>query len=79
MTAKASIEQTSDGEGVEVLKNEPYDDGTSKGQYTHKIIHISSYVNAITISSIIITISISITITISTTQSLAGLVEGPYS
>lgn len=43
MTAKASIEQSSGGEGVEVVKNEPYEkeDG-EKGQYTHKVIHIGS-------------------------------------
>lgn len=25
------------GEGVEIVKNEPYDDGKRQGQYTHKV------------------------------------------
>jgi len=40
--AKKSKQETSGGEGVEVVKNEPYDDGTTKGQYTEKIYHLGS-------------------------------------
>ena len=35
--AEASKENTGGGEGVEVVKNEPYDDETGTGQYTEKI------------------------------------------
>uniref|UniRef100_A0A4W4F4X4 Phosphatidylinositol transfer protein alpha isoform n=1 Tax=Electrophorus electricus TaxID=8005 RepID=A0A4W4F4X4_ELEEL len=43
--AEASKNETGGGEGVEVLKNEPYEneDG-EKGQYTHKIYHLHSKV-----------------------------------
>ncbi|XP_036419645.1 phosphatidylinositol transfer protein, alpha a [Colossoma macropomum] len=43
--AEASKNETGGGEGVEVLKNEPYEkeDG-EKGQYTHKIYHLQSKV-----------------------------------
>ncbi|KAG0191089.1 hypothetical protein DFQ28_000987 [Apophysomyces sp. BC1034] len=46
-TAQASKETTGGGEGVEVLKNEPYqkDDG-EKGQYTYKIFRLASRVPA---------------------------------
>jgi len=40
--AKKSEQETTNGEGVEVIKNEPYDDGKSKGQYTEKIYHLGS-------------------------------------
>lgn len=42
--AEASKNETGGGEGVEVLKNEPYEneDG-EKGQYTHKIYHLQRY------------------------------------
>ncbi|CAG8778955.1 1256_t:CDS:2 [Cetraspora pellucida] len=40
--AEASKAETSGGEGVEVIKNEPYDNG--RGQYTYKIYHFSSKV-----------------------------------
>ncbi|CAG8470318.1 25167_t:CDS:10 [Racocetra persica] len=40
--AEASKAETSGGEGVEVIKNEPYDNG--RGQYTYKIYHLSSKV-----------------------------------
>ncbi|KAF0358889.1 phosphatidylinositol transfer protein [Gigaspora margarita] len=43
--AEASKAETSGGEGVEVIKNEPYENG--KGQYTYKIYHLSSKVPAI--------------------------------
>lgn len=43
MTAKASEEETGDGEGIEVVKNEPFDcPKRGKGQYTMKKIHIAS-------------------------------------
>jgi len=40
--AKKSELETSNGEGVEVVKNEPYEDEKSKGQYTEKIYHLGS-------------------------------------
>lgn len=40
--AKKSTQETSNGEGVEVVKNEPYEDANSKGQYTEKIYHLGS-------------------------------------
>jgi len=40
--AKRSEQETSNGEGVEVIKNEPYEDEHSKGQYTEKIYHLGS-------------------------------------
>lgn len=45
-TAQASKEQTGGGEGVEVLKNEPYEKPNEKGQYTQKIYRLSSKVPA---------------------------------
>eukprot|EP01137_Pigoraptor_chileana_P010456 Opistho-2@60126 len=45
--AEASKNETGGGEGIEVLVNEPYDDPAlpgGKGQYTHKIYHLSSKV-----------------------------------
>ena len=51
--AKASMEETGGGEGVEVLKNESYEEGEpllngrfTKGQYTDKIYHLESKVPA---------------------------------
>ncbi|CAO3640160.1 unnamed protein product [Cunninghamella blakesleeana] len=44
-TAMASKEQTGGGEGVEVVKNEPYEkENGEKGQYTYKIFHLASRV-----------------------------------
>ncbi|KAI8370600.1 uncharacterized protein BYT42DRAFT_548838 [Radiomyces spectabilis] len=44
-TAMASKEQTGGGEGVEVLKNEPYEkENGEKGQYTYKIFRLASRV-----------------------------------
>eukprot|EP01111_Echinosteliopsis_oligospora_P016261 TRINITY_DN667_c0_g1_i1.p1 TRINITY_DN667_c0_g1~~TRINITY_DN667_c0_g1_i1.p1 ORF type:complete len:258 (-),score=60.36 TRINITY_DN667_c0_g1_i1:95-868(-) len=40
--AKTSSQETSNGEGVEVVKNEPYSDEHSSGQYTEKIYHLGS-------------------------------------
>ncbi len=48
--AEASKNETGGGEGVEVQKNEPYDDVPllngkfNKGQYTYKIYHLASKV-----------------------------------
>ncbi|XP_050690565.1 phosphatidylinositol transfer protein alpha isoform-like isoform X4 [Eriocheir sinensis] len=48
--AEASKNETGGGEGIEVLKNEPFDnhpllgDEYSKGQYTYKIYHLKSKV-----------------------------------
>uniref|UniRef100_A0A8C8DXI3 Phosphatidylinositol transfer protein beta isoform n=1 Tax=Oryzias sinensis TaxID=183150 RepID=A0A8C8DXI3_9TELE len=44
--AEASKNETGGGEGIEVLKNEPYEKDGEKGQYTHKIYHIQSKVPA---------------------------------
>ncbi len=38
--AEASKNETGGGEGIEVLKNEPYEKEGEKGQYTHKIYHL---------------------------------------
>ncbi|KAJ1652525.1 hypothetical protein IWQ61_007159 [Dispira simplex] len=40
--AQASKNETGGGEGVEVLKNEPYENEMGKGQYTYKIYHLAS-------------------------------------
>ncbi|XP_045441620.1 phosphatidylinositol transfer protein beta isoform isoform X4 [Pipistrellus kuhlii] len=42
--AEASKNETGGGEGIEVLKNEPYEQDGEKGQYTHKIYHLKSKV-----------------------------------
>ncbi|KAJ2400731.1 hypothetical protein GGI23_001855 [Coemansia sp. RSA 2559] len=44
--AHMSLNETGGGEGVEVIKNEPYDDERGKGQYTFKIYHCASRVPA---------------------------------
>ncbi|KAM6953962.1 phosphatidylinositol transfer protein beta isoform-like [Aplochiton taeniatus] len=44
--AEASKNETGGGEGIEVLKNEPYVKDGEKGQYTHKIYHLKSKVPA---------------------------------
>lgn len=43
--AEASKNETGGGEGIEVLKNEPYEKDGEKGQYTHKIYHLKRQVN----------------------------------
>uniref|UniRef100_A0A8C6PPV1 Phosphatidylinositol transfer protein beta isoform n=1 Tax=Nothobranchius furzeri TaxID=105023 RepID=A0A8C6PPV1_NOTFU len=43
--AEASKNETGGGEGIEVLKNEPYEKDGEKGQYTHKIYHLNSVVS----------------------------------
>uniref|UniRef100_A0A1D1XFB9 Phosphatidylinositol transfer protein alpha isoform n=1 Tax=Anthurium amnicola TaxID=1678845 RepID=A0A1D1XFB9_9ARAE len=45
--AEASKAETGGGEGVEVIKNEPYENEKGKGQYTYKIYHFSSKVPTI--------------------------------
>jgi hypothetical protein len=49
MVAKFSASASSgdDGDGVEVLKNEPYEQDDQRGQYTHKIYHLAKLVNSI--------------------------------
>uniref|UniRef100_A0A3B4VDR9 Phosphatidylinositol transfer protein beta isoform n=1 Tax=Seriola dumerili TaxID=41447 RepID=A0A3B4VDR9_SERDU len=42
--AEASKNETGGGEGIEVLRNEPYEKDGEKGQYTHKIYHLKSKV-----------------------------------
>ncbi|XP_039580592.1 phosphatidylinositol transfer protein beta isoform [Passer montanus] len=42
--AEASKNETGGGEGIQVLKNEPYEQDGEKGQYTHKIYHLKSKV-----------------------------------
>uniref|UniRef100_A0A3Q0SIC3 Phosphatidylinositol transfer protein beta isoform n=1 Tax=Amphilophus citrinellus TaxID=61819 RepID=A0A3Q0SIC3_AMPCI len=42
--AEASKNETGGGDGIEVLKNEPYEKDGEKGQYTHKIYHLKSKV-----------------------------------
>jgi len=42
--AKASQNETSGGEGVEILVNQPFEDEKGKGQYTHKIYHLGNRV-----------------------------------
>ena len=48
MVAQRTREDTGSGEGIEIIKNEPYErevDGkTETGQYTHKIMHFKSRV-----------------------------------
>lgn len=48
--AEASKNETGGGEGIEVLKNEPFENVPllggkfNKGQYTYKIYHLARYV-----------------------------------
>ena len=37
MVAKASRENSGKGDGIEVIKNEPFEKDGSKGQYTFKV------------------------------------------
>lgn len=41
--AEASKNETGGGEGIEILKNEPYEEDGERGQYTHKVYHIKRY------------------------------------
>ena len=60
--AEASKNETGGGEGVEVLKNEPYEDVPllngkfTKGQYTHKIYHLASKVGLLQCQCVTITV-----------------------
>ena len=46
--AQASKNETGGGEGVEVLKNEPFEnEELGKGQYTHKIYHLARWVGSL--------------------------------
>lgn len=40
---KRSIQETTDTEGVEVVKDEPFENEMGKGRYTEKIIHLGRY------------------------------------
>lgn len=42
--AEASKNETGGGDGIQVLKNEPYEKDGEKGQFTHKVYHIRRYV-----------------------------------
>uniref|UniRef100_A0A8C5BQ93 Phosphatidylinositol transfer protein beta isoform n=1 Tax=Gadus morhua TaxID=8049 RepID=A0A8C5BQ93_GADMO len=42
--AEASKNETGGGEGIQVLKNEPYEKDEEKGQFTHKVYHLASKV-----------------------------------
>ncbi|KAM4627078.1 phosphatidylinositol transfer protein beta isoform-like [Polymixia lowei] len=42
--AEASKNETGGGDGVEVIKNEPYEKDGEKGQYTYKIYHLQNKV-----------------------------------
>lgn len=45
MIARHSLEQSGDGEGVEVVENKEIEDPVhGKGQYTEKRIHLSRFV-----------------------------------
>jgi len=44
MVAKFSREMTHKGEGIEIIKNEPYENEHGKGQFTHKRIYLGSHV-----------------------------------
>ncbi|EAY21809.1 Phosphatidylinositol transfer protein [Trichomonas vaginalis G3] len=44
MCAQRTRETQGGGEGIEILKNEPYQEGEEKGQYTHKVMHFKSKV-----------------------------------
>lgn len=44
MCAQRTRETAGNGEGIEILKNEPYQEGEEKGQYTHKVMHFKSKV-----------------------------------
>lgn len=45
--AEASKNETGGGDGIQVLKNEPYEKDGEKGQFTHKVYHIKRYVVAL--------------------------------
>lgn len=51
--AEASKNETGGGDGIQVLKNEPYEEKGEKGQYTHKLYHIKRYVGLVFLSPVI--------------------------
>nr|AGM32152.1 phosphatidylinositol transfer protein [Coptotermes formosanus] len=44
MCVKRTRETASNGEGIEIIKNEPYTNENESGQFTHKIFHFKSQV-----------------------------------
>ena len=54
--AVLSKEESGDGEGVEVIKNEPFEDENGKGQYTYKyaFTHFSPFSKAFSFQSFLI-------------------------
>jgi hypothetical protein len=46
MVSRFSRERTTKGEGIEIVKNEPYEDEKGKGQYTHKIVYLENAIPA---------------------------------
>lgn len=42
MCAQRTRQEAGNGEGVEILKNEPYDENGETGQFTHKVMHFKS-------------------------------------
>ena len=46
LCAQRTRETAGNGEGLEILKNEPYQKGEEKGQFTHKVMHFKSKVPA---------------------------------
>jgi hypothetical protein len=43
MIAKASLLETDGREGIEVLKDEPFQNEMGKGNFTHKVFHLARY------------------------------------
>lgn len=43
MIAKASLLETDGREGIEVLKDEPFQNEMGKGNFTHKVFHLTRY------------------------------------
>lgn len=43
-TARASINETGGGDGVEILENKPFEKDGDSGQYTHKLYHLEQKV-----------------------------------
>jgi len=46
MVSRFSRERTTKGEGIEIVKNEPYEDENGKGQFTHKIVYLENAIPA---------------------------------
>lgn len=44
MVARSSTEDSKGGDGVEILKNEPYERGDERGQFTDKLYHLDSFI-----------------------------------